>query len=296
MPDRLYTYPAFALLKGVSKLPFPILYFLSDILFFFVYHLFRYRRKVTERNLRLSFPGEDERQLKITARRFYHYLCDLMVEILKTSSLKPDEILQRMVIKNPEVVNGYHEQGRSVIVMSMHYGNWEWLCGMPLVLKHHHFAVYKSQQDSSFENYLNKVRARFGAEPVSMSVTLRRLLEAEKEGIPVLTGLLADQSPPWNHPFWTTFMNQPAMFFNGPAKLASRFNHPVIFQHVRCKKQGYYETWFEVLFDNPQDVEEETIINTYVSKAESVIREKPEYYLWSHRRWKYQSRGAKPVY
>ncbi len=293
---KLSTYPAIALLKGVSKLPFPILYFLSDILFIFVYHSFRYRRKVVDRNIHHSFPEYSDRQRKITARRFYRYLCDLMVEILKTRSLTPEEIHHRMVIRNPEVVNSYFEKGRSIIVLTMHYGNWEWLCGMPLVLRHHHFAVFKPQQNSSFEDYLNSVRSRFGIELISMSVTLRKLLEAEKAGKPVLTGLLADQSPPWNHPFWTTFMNQPAMFFNGPAKLAHRFNQPVVFQQVRRIKRGYYETWFEVLFDNPREADEETIINAYVAKAESVIREAPEYYLWSHRRWKYPNPGANPVY
>ncbi len=296
MVEKVPKYVVRTFLTGVSRLPFSVLYVISGILFIFVYHVFRYRRDVTRRNLKLSFPEKTDDERKKIARQYYRYLCDLVVEILKTPVLKKEEILRRMVIKNPEVVNRYYDKGRSVIVMAMHYGNWEWLCCMPLLLKHYHFAVYKSQQDSKFEAHLNSVRARFGAEPVSMSITLRKILKAEKEGTCVLTGLLADQSPPWNHPFWTTFMNQPALFFNGPAKLAIRFNHPVLFQQIKRIKRGFYETSFEVLFENPREVSEETIINTYVRRIESVIREEPAWYLWSHKRWKYKKPGDKPVY
>jgi KDO2-lipid IV(A) lauroyltransferase len=129
-----------------------------------------------------------------------------------------------------------------------------------------------------------------------MSLTLRKLIEAERDKKPVLTWLAADQTPPWNHPFWTIFLNQETMFFNGPAKLAQRFDHPVLFQHTKRIKRGYYETRFEVMFGKPRTVTEETIIMTYIGKVESVIQDDPACYLWSHRRWKYQRPPDTPVF
>jgi KDO2-lipid IV(A) lauroyltransferase len=129
-----------------------------------------------------------------------------------------------------------------------------------------------------------------------MSLALRKLLESEHNGIPVLTWLAADQTPPWNHPFWTFFLNQKTQFFNGPARLARKFDQPVFFQMVKRIRRGYYETWFELLFENSREVTEETIILAYVQKAEKVILETPEDYLWSHRRWKNKRHAPEKIF
>jgi Kdo2-lipid IVA lauroyltransferase/acyltransferase len=284
--SNIATHAGIAVLKLVSRLPLPLLYGVAGGMYFIVYNLIRYRRKVVRGNLRNSFPEKTERELIILERKYYRNLCDLVVESVRTPALTPEEISRRMVFRNPGVINAFREQGRSVLVLAMHYGNWEWLLHMPLVIKHHPFFVYKPLQNEVFDKYLNHVRERFGGETISMSLTLRKLLDAEREKKPVLTWLAADQTPPWNHPFWTIFLNQATQFFNGPAKLARRFNQPVFFQHIRRIKRGYYETWFELLTENPAGLSEEEITLAYVKKAEQVIREYPENYLWSHRRWK----------
>lgn len=280
------THAGIAVLKLASRLPLSLLYGGAAGMYFIVYHLIRYRRKVVRGNLRNSFPEKTESERITLERKYYRNLCDLVVESVKTPALKPEEISRRMVFKNPEVINAFQEQGRSVLVLAMHYGNWEWLLRMPLVVKHHPFFVYKPLQNEVFDQYLNHVRERFGGETISMSLTLKKLLDAERKKYPVLTWLAADQTPPWNHPFWTVFLHQPTQFFNGPAKLARRFNQPVFFQHIRRIKRGFYETWFELLTENPARLSEEEITLAYVKKAEQVIREHPENYLWSHRRWK----------
>jgi len=296
MLSKTGTYAGIALLKLVSILPLQVLYLFSDLMFPVVYHLVRYRRKVVMINLSRSFPDKSAGELKRTSRNYYRYLCDLAAEIVKTGAMTPKQLGRRMMYKNPELVNSWFEKGRSVIVMAIHAGNWEWLLQMPFFLKHHHFFVYKPLRNEIFDRYLNRIREKFGGETVSMSLALRKLLEAEREQRPVLIWLGADQAPPWNHPFWTEFLNQETMFFNGPAKLARRFGHPVFFQEVKRTRRGFYEVTFELLTDNPGAVSEEEIMNKYVRKAESVIRDNPEQYLWSHRRWKYREPGGSPVY
>lgn len=296
MPSKTGTYAAIALLKLVSWLPLPVLYGISGLMFPVIFHLVRYRRRVVWINLTRSFPEKPEEELHEIARRYYRYLCDLVVEVVKTGGMSPEELSRRMVYTNPELLNRYYEEGRSVIVMAIHAGNWEWLLQMPEVVKHHPFFVYKPLRNALFDRYMNHIRERFGGETVTMSLVLRKLLEAEEVAKPVLTWLGADQAPPWNHPFWTTFLNQPTMFFNGPAKIARRFNQPVFFQEVKRTGRGFYEVTFELLTGDPEALSEEEIIGRYVRNAEAVIREHPEHYLWSHRRWKYREPGGKPVY
>lgn len=296
MISRIVTYAGIGGMKLIARLPLALLYGLSDLLYVLVYHVAGYRKKVVRRNLERSFPEMEAAAIDQTMRDYYRYLCDILVESVKAGAMNGRQLSERMVFRNPEVVNRYFKEGKSVIIMALHYGNWEWLLHMPQVIRHHHYFVYKPLKNEIFDRHLNGIRARFGGEMVSMSIVLRKLLEAEKQKRPVLTWLAADQAPPWNHPSWTTFMHQKTIFFNGPAKLAHRFGHPVLFEHIRRISRGRYETWFEVLYEDPRQVSEETIIESYIRKAEAVIREEPCCYLWSHKRWKYPFPGAPPSY
>jgi len=284
-----------AVLKIVSGLPFRLLYLVSDAMFVWIYYVFRYRRKVVRANLKNSFPDKSLGELGKIEYNYYRYLSDLIIEALKTGNMSKEEISRRMVIRNPEMVNQFYEQGKSVLILAMHYGNWEWLINMPLFIKHHHYFVYKPLRNEWFDRYLNGLRSRFGGETISMSITLRKIIEADKQNIPVVTWLAADQTPPWFHPFWTIFLNQETQFFDGPAKIAKRFNQPVLFQHVTRIRRGYYETWFEVLAEDPSEFTETEIILAYVKKVEAVIAQEPAYYLWSHRRWKHRRPGHAQV-
>lgn len=283
-------------MKLISRLPFRVLYVVSDLLYLLVYHLIRYRRKVVMDNLTRSFPGKDLSELQKISRDYYRNLCDIIVEILKTPAIPAEELSRRMIIRNPELPDQFFKMGKSVLVLAMHYGNWEWLLHMPRHIRHHHFFVYKPLQNQWFDKYLNNVRCRFGGETASMNIILRKLIEADKAGMPVLTWLAADQTPPWNHPFWTTFMHQETQFFEGPAKIARRFDHPVLLQKTRRISRGFYETWFEVLCENPGEFSTEDIILTYVGETERIIREQPELYLWSHRRWKHSRQPGQALH
>jgi Kdo2-lipid IVA lauroyltransferase/acyltransferase len=296
MVSRCITYAGIFLIRLVSYLPLTVLYLISDCMYFMVFYIFRYRRSVVLENLTNSFPDKSLQELQTVSCSYYRYLCDLVVETIKTRAFSADDISAKMKIRNPEVLNAFFNQGKSIIIMSMHYGNWEWLLHMPLLIRYHHFFVYKPLQNEIFDRFFNEGRERFGGETVSMSLALKKLLESDKKGIPVLTWRAADQTPPWNHPFWTMFLHQKTKFFNGPAKLARRFDQPVFFQQVKKIKRGYYETWFTLLCEDPKEVPEESITLAYVREAEKVIRETPENYLWSHRRWKNKKHAPEKIF
>jgi KDO2-lipid IV(A) lauroyltransferase len=170
----------------------------------------------------------------------------------------------------------------------MHYNNWEWCVFLSVFLKHTSLAVYKPLQDLHFDAFMNKTRGKFGTEMIKNASVLRRILQAEKQKEPVFLWLAGDQTPPVFHKSWYTFLNQEAMFYPGPAFIAKRFNYPVFFQRLEKTGRGKYLTTFELLFENPKEASETEIIKKYIHKIEEVIHEKPEFYLWSHKRWKHK--------
>ncbi|SHF95908.1 KDO2-lipid IV(A) lauroyltransferase [Mariniphaga anaerophila] len=282
-------------LKMVALFPFWIIYILSDILYVVVFHIMGYRKDVVYMNLRNSFPEKSESELRKIRKRFYRHLCDLIMEAIKLGSIKKKNIKKRMAVKNPELINNYFEQGKSVVVLTMHQNNWEWGGAFPLFIKHNVLGVYKPLHNLQFNKYINDNRARFGAEMTSDSSILRRIIRAEKSHEPVFIWLAGDQTPPAFYKFWTMFLNQETVFYPGPAAISRRFNYPVIFQNTVKVKRGFYETTFEVLFENPQEHSEFEIMNAYIRKMEKIINDKPEYYLWSHKRWKNKRPAEVPL-
>ncbi len=294
--NKLITQLLTTALKVIALLPFGVLYLLSDLVYLLIYYGIGYRKKVVYSNLKNSFPEKSKAEIAEIARKFYHHLCDLFFESVKVRNMNAASFVSRFEVKGADLVNGYFNKGRSVIILGTHYCNWEWMVSLSGWLKHRILLVYKPLRNETFNIYLNETRQLLGCNIVSMAVTLRAVIESENKKEHILTWLAADQTPPWNHKFWTLFFNQEAMFFNGPAKIARRFNQPVFFQYIRKTGRGHYETGFELLFENPEEVDEVTIIKTYVQKLESLIREKPEHYLWSHKRWKHKRQGNMPLH
>lgn len=275
-------------LKLVSRLPFSMLYWLADLFYFVVYYVVKYRKKVVYENLRNSFPGKPESEIKNIAKRYYRYFADLTVETMKLGNISAETFKKRMQVKNPEEINRYFQQNKSVVVLTMHYNNWEWGSAFPLFLNHKILGVYRPLNNPQFDKYMNGNRARFGAEMVPTSLVLRRVIKAQNENEPLFIWLAGDQTPPHYHKFWLKFLNQEAIFYQGPAAIAQRFNYPLFFQKTIKKGRGIYETTFELLFEYPKDFSETEIMTTYVKKMEETISEHPEFYLWSHRRWKHK--------
>lgn len=288
MNSRITTKIQIFLLKQIARLPFWLIYFLSDIFYLVVFYLVGYRRNVVQKNLKKSFPEKSEQELKSVSKKFYRHFCDFSLETIKMSGMTEDDFKKRVKVKNADLVNQYFENGRSVVVLTMHYNNWEWAVFISTLLKHTSLAVYKPLQDLIFDRYMNKTRSRFGTELIKNEQVLRRVLAAEKTKEPVFLWLAGDQTPPVFHKSWYLFLNQEALFYPGPAFITRRFNYPVFFQKIEKKSRGIYETTFELLFENPAEVSESEIIKRYILKMEEIIREQPEFYLWSHKRWKHK--------
>lgn len=288
MSSGLSTNIGIFFLKIISRLPFSVIYLLSDIFYVIVYYIIKYRKKVVVKNLENSFPEKSESEIKLIVKKYFHHFCDLTLETIKMHGMRDDDFRERIVVKNPELVNEYFENHKSIVVLTMHYNNWEWSTALPLYVKHTVLGVYKPLHNRKFNYFINSSRRKMGVELIQNSNVLRRVIKAERSKEPVMVWLAGDQTPPEFHKYWFRFLNQEAMFYPGPAFISKRFNQPILFQKLEKTGRGKYESSFEVLFENPAEVSEAEIINTYIRKMEDVIRANPEFYLWSHKRWKHK--------
>lgn len=261
---------------------------MSDIFFFFVYYIAGYRKKVVLTNLRNAFPEKTDIEIKNIAKKYYRHFSDLMLESIKMSHMSVGDFKKRVIIENPELVNQFYDKGKSIMVLTMHYNNWEWSSCFPLYLKHTIIGVYKQLHNQRFDEFTYQNRTQMGGELVQNKNILRRIIKAEKQKESVFVWLAGDQTPHLEQNFWFTFLNQDALFYPGPAVISKKFDLPVFFQKIEKTGRGKYKTTFELLFENPNLFNEAEIIKIYIKQMEKVIREKPEYYLWSHRRWKHK--------
>ncbi|TWI98050.1 KDO2-lipid IV(A) lauroyltransferase [Mucilaginibacter frigoritolerans] len=277
----------------VSLLPFWILYLISDILFVILYHITRYRRKVVKENLANSFPKKTEAERNTIERKYYKYMADLMVETIKSVSISAKEVQLRMKVTNPELIDYYFNQGKSIIAAAGHYCNWEMATlSFGFLTDHRRVIVYKPQSNVVFTDFFNKTRSRFGATMISMKQTLRKFIEFKNELS--FNVLVSDQTPTREDAkYFTTFLNQPTAVFLGIEKLTKVINCSVIFYRIDLVKRGYYTFTFVPLIDEPQNTQPYEITEAHVRYLENLIIEKPEFWLWSHRRWKIKPEDVK---
>lgn len=293
MLDRLTV----VLCKLTARLPFRVIFVFADIFYVFLYYVARYRRKVVHENLTRSFPEKSLEEIRQITKKFYHHLSDLGLETIKYSRMTEKEIDDRLKIHNPEIFEEYYHQRKSVILLGMHHNNWEWCGSMQRLIKAQFLVVYNPvRNNKAMERFILDTRERFGAKSIPVNHSVRTALEfnnAERPGVLILA---ADQTPPSNSQFWTIFLNQETAFFSGPMKIAAKTNQPVILQHTRKTGRSRYEVFFYKLIENPAEVKPEEILMTYVRKIEEIIKAEPEYWLWSHRRWKHKRPANKELY
>lgn len=272
----------------ISLLPLWLLYILSDLMYLLVYYVFRYRRKVVDENLLHAFPEKSGKERQVIRKRYFHYLTDLVVETVKLFTISEQEVKKRVLVSNPEIIKDAFSNGKSVIGVLGHYGNWEiGALRFSQLFSERRVIVYKPLSDNFFNNLMKRMRSRFGATLVSMKNTMRKLVEYRNER--TVTVLVGDQTPAKAEiQYFTKFMNQPTAVFLGAERLAKLTNSVVVFCDLRIIKRGYYQCSFITLFKEPKLTNEHEITDTHVNYLEQVIRERPEYWLWSHRRWKFK--------
>jgi len=272
----------------ISLLPFWFLYLLSDVIFVLIYYVVRYRRKVVQENLLKAFPEKTAKERHDIERKYFKYLADLMVETVKMVSASEKQIAKRVTPANLEVMQNYFKQGRSIMGAVGHYGNWEMA---DLGLSHYFNAtllvVYKPLSNQVFDEFFIKMRSRFGAKLIAMKNVTRTMVKYKDEV--TFSALVADQTPVKHEAtYFTTFLNQPTAFFLGIEKLAKMTNQVVVFCDARRIKRGHYEYTFIPLIENPKETADYEITNAYVKCLEDMIKREPQYWLWSHRRWKFK--------
>lgn len=276
-------------LKLISLLPFWLIYLLSDFLNFFVQHVFKYRRKVIFDNLHHAFPEKNEDEIKQIARKFYRHFTDLTLETVKLHSMSAKQMDKHITFKGVEKFEELYEQGKSIIILAMHHNNWEWCSFVQTKGRQLGLMIYNPiRGNQAMEKFLLHSREKWGGKCIPVNRSARVAMEFHRKKIPTALWLGADQTPKANSKFWTIFLNREAPFFNGPEKIAVKTNQPVFLERVKKIKRGKYKAEFIPLFLNPADMEPKQILLGYIRKMEEIIRKEPEYYLWSHRRWKHK--------
>ena len=269
-----------------SLVPFRVLYFFSDLIHFLLFQLVGYRKKVVFDNLRRSFPEKNEKELYQIAKGFYHHLGDLLMESLKSFSMKELEVARRFKVAPSPFLEGVYQEGRSAIVVAGHLNNWEWTgigCGSQMV--HKPVGFYKPMSNQLIDAYMQKKRIQGRSALVSINDTVA--VFKKDWGEPAAFGMIADQSPSTARlAYWVDFLNQPTATLHGPEKYARVYNMPVVYFHIMKVKRGYYEGEYRILSENPASTKTGEITAKYMKMLEANILEQPENYLWSHRRWK----------
>lgn len=280
---------AFPLLWLISILPFRIFYFLSDCLYILVYHIVGYRKKTVRANLALALPHLSDKERLEIEKKSYHHLCDMFLEMVKTMTISSEEMNKRFKITNLEVIKEYEEKGKSIMLIASHYASWEWLITLNQKLSFKGVAVYKQLANKYFDKLVRDIRSKYNTELVPTSKTIPFISLNKKNNIQCVYGLASDQSPKADRIFhWESFMGVEVPVHTGPEMLAKKYDMTVVFAKVTKVKRGYYELTIVPLSDDPKSIPNFGITHTYIKEVEKQILEAPEYYFWTHKRWKHR--------
>ncbi|TXE07899.1 lipid A biosynthesis acyltransferase [Gelidibacter salicanalis] len=274
----------------ISILPFRLLYAFSDGLYLIIYKLLGYRKKVVQDNLRLVFPEKPETEINLITKKFYHHFCDMMVEAIKSLTISEKAMKERFTFANIELINDLEKQNRSIVLMCGHYGSWEWIFIMQKYVSHKGYAVYSRLGNKYFDRLVKRIRAKYDSTLITTKETVPTLTKTKQRGELTINGFVSDQTPRIARAYhWNEFMGIKVPIHTGAEMLAKRLDMSVVFFRVKRLKRGFYETTFETLAVHPNEYPNYEITDIFTKKLEKQIREAPQYYLWTHRRWKHRN-------
>ena len=275
------------LVRWLSYLPFWFWYGVADIIYFLAYRVFGYRQAVVADNIKKAFPEKSEEEIKQIIKGFYHNLADIMVESVKAFTITEKEFVKRVHMDDQVGMNTYGQEQGGYIVVASHQANWEW-GQLSCSLQCHDIAflgIYKKLKNKSIGEAMLKMRSKFGTVPVELEDTVKVIRDHKG---PIIVGLIADQSPQVRkNDLRLPFFGREVPFYKGPMQLARLFQYGVVYVDVKRLKRGHYQVTATELAQPPYTDTEQEVMVPYVKKLESVIRERPQEYLWSHRRWKH---------
>jgi KDO2-lipid IV(A) lauroyltransferase len=255
------------------------------------YYVFDYRKKVVLTNLRNAFPEKSEEEIAKIGKQFYGHFCDVMIETIKLLTISKKEFKKRCAMDEASIQSflTYFNNNQSIIGVMGHCGNWEWAAiAHQVYFSRMITGVYHPLKNKSINTFMLNLRSRFGGDIVAMNDLLKRLIQLKQQGISTTVGLIADQTPPPEGAYWTTFLNQDTPIYYGPEKLAKRFNYPVMYLNIRKIKRGYYQLSTTLICEDPKETVDGEITEGHTRQLEKNIREQPFNWLWSHRRWKHK--------
>jgi Kdo2-lipid IVA lauroyltransferase/acyltransferase len=268
-----------------------MLYGISNFSYLIVFYVIGYRKEVVTTNLKRSFPEKTEKEIKTISKQFYLHFCDVIFETLKLLTISKEEFKKRCVI-DQESINTFQyffDKNQSIVGVMGHCGNWEWgAIAHQVYFTRMITGVYHPLSNKNFDTFMLDLRGRFGGDIVAMTQLYKRLITLKQQNISTTIGLIADQTPPPESAYWTTFLNQDTPVFNGTEKLAKKFNYPVVFLNIKKTKRGYYHLSTTVITENPKDLKDGEISELHTRHLEKNIREQPYIWLWSHKRWKHK--------
>ena len=287
---------AFWLIYGtwyaLSPLPMWVHYLFSDILFVLVAFVFRYRHRVIWKNLTRSYPEKSEKELKRLQRQFYRHMCDIVAETVKYTTISRRTIMRRMTFKGVEQVAEILNSGQSIALLLGHYGNWEWVTSFALWLPPVEHEVkmgqlYHPLENKVFDRVVLKMRNRMGPVCIPKNDVLRWVLGNKRDGHQTMLGYINDQVPKWeNIHHWLEFLHQETPVFTGVERISRSQHQAVVYLDVKCPRRGYYECEFQVITRNPASLGEFELTDIFFQRMEKTINRAPQYWLWSHNRWK----------
>jgi len=285
----IFIYP---ILWLISILPFPLLYLFSDFCNFIIYRLIGYRKKVVRGNLALVFPEKsDADRLKIE-KKYYSHLCDMFLEMIKSLSISKKSMRKRFVFSDLELITEYEKQGKSILLISGHYANWEWMNIMNEYVSHKGFGIYKRLTNKYFDKLVRKIREKTDATLITTKETFKTIKKNEDNGLLGIYYMVSDQSPkPLAHYYWTDFMNITVPCFDGPEIIARKADMPFIYFRIEKIKRGHYQGSFMDL--TPKGISnyaKHVPTDLFYRELEKQIREVPEHYYWVHKRWKHRDK------
>jgi len=282
------------LISILSLLPLRALYAISDYLIFpLMYHVVRYRRGLSYRNIRSSFPEKSEQEVRAIQKKFYHHLSDVFVEIIHSYRATDEQMREHIQFHSPAHLEQLAQSNQGVLLMLGHMGNWEYTADihkrftMPSI---QHYNVYRQQNNKSADKVMIELREKRSGKGsgIEKRNLLRHLITIIRQGDPFTIGLISDQKPsPGNDYHWTEFLHHDTGFLGGGEILARKYNLAVVFCNITKSKRGQYDLVFSTITDHPKDEAPFFISEEFARRLEANIQQQPEIWLWTHNRWKW---------
>lgn len=280
----------------ISRLPFRVAYLLSNSVYFLLYYVIGYRKEVIIGNLKTAFPDTSEKEITRLAKESTQHFCDMFIEMIMSMGMSKAAMRKRFTCSDVSEANAYAAAGKPIIVMFGHQGSYEWTMVLQERLIALVYAVYKPLKNKQFDALIRSIRKKFGSEMVPMNDAARLLKTELKKRVPLIA-MVADQSPAgYRAQYFTSFFNKPSAVFRGSEKMALDYALPVFYLKVRKVKRGHYDAQFIKICDDGSQVPEWYVTDTFFKLLEKQIREQPEYYLWSHKRWKVSPETTKRAF